>query len=122
MKIKKILIVDDEETISSYLKRKLGQLGYAVIIASDGEQALELATSEKPDIILLDVKLPKLNGHEVCRRLKSNPITSKTPVLMLSAKSQANEIEEGLASGAELYLTKPIGFPDILGKIRLFES
>lgn len=122
MKIKKILVVDDEETISAYLKRKLGQLGYLVIIASDGEQALELANSENPDIILLDVKLPKLNGHEVCRRLKSNPITAKTPVLMLSAKSQANEIEEGLASGAELYLTKPIGFPDILGKIRLFDS
>lgn len=122
MKIQKILIVDDEETISSYLKRKLGQLGYTVFVALDGEQALDLANSEMPDIVLLDVKLPKMNGHEVCRRLKSNPKTAQTPVVMLSAKTQAREIEEGLASGAELYLTKPIGFPDILNRIRSFES
>lgn len=122
MNISKILIVDDEETISSYLDRKLTQLGYTVLVASDGEEAVELCNSQKPDIVLLDVKLPRMNGHEVCRRIKSNPKTCNVPVLMLSAKSQADEIEEGLAAGAERYITKPIGFPDILNHIKSFET
>ncbi len=122
MKINKILVVDDEENISSYLSRKLAKLGYEVSVASDGETALDMAFSRLPDIVLLDVKLPKMNGYEVCHKIKSNDQTRLTPVIMLSAKTQGDEIQQGLDAGCDLYLTKPIGFPDILQHIRSFEK
>lgn len=118
----RILIVDDEETITSYLRKKLTKLGYAVTIAGDGEEALAKAFKEIPDIILLDVKLPRLNGYQVCKRLKSDNRTCEVPVIILSAKAQSAEIREGLAAGAEKYLCKPMGFPDILREIRAFEN
>jgi len=120
--IRKILVVDDEEAIYAYLQRKLGKLGYTVSTAEDGEEALSQAFSERPDIILLDVKLPKLDGIEVCKRLKSNDMTKKTPIIMLSAKAQSDEIEAGLKAGADRYLCKPIGFPDILKEIKAFDK
>jgi two-component system phosphate regulon response regulator PhoB/two-component system alkaline phosphatase synthesis response regulator PhoP len=122
MKINKILVVDDEENISSYLSRKLAKLGYEVLVASDGETALDMAFTRLPDIVLLDVKLPKMNGYEVCHKIKSNDQTRLTPVIMLSAKTQGNEIKQGLDAGCDLYLTKPIGFPDILRHVRSFEK
>lgn len=122
MAIKSILVVDDEETISSYLQRKLTKLGYAVSVAEDGEKALELAFSQLPDLILMDVKMPKLAGTEVCRKLKSDQRTAAVPVLLLSAKAQPAEIQEGLEAGANRYLCKPISFPDILAELRAFET
>ena len=94
MKINKLLIVDDEKPISSYLNRKLSKLGYTVYIAEDGEEALEQAFAHLPDLILLDVKLPKLDGLSVCQRLKSDPRTDKIPVVILSAKAQSEEISD----------------------------
>jgi DNA-binding response OmpR family regulator len=122
MKINKILVVDDEDNISSYLSRKLSKLGYEVFVASDGETAIDITFSRLPDIVLLDVKLPKMNGYEVCRKIKANETTRLTPVIMLSAKTQGNEIQQGLDAGCDLYLTKPIGFPDILQHVRSFEE
>lgn len=122
MKIKKILVVDDEEAIHAYLERKLSKLGYSVCIAENGEEALVLASSEQPDIILLDVKLPKLNGIEVCKRLKSSDQTKQIPIIILSAKAQSDEIAAGLKAGADRYLCKPISFPDILGEITAYEK
>ena len=122
MKINKILVVDDEDNISSYLSRKLSKLGYEVFVASDGETAIDITFSRLPDIVLLDVKLPKMNGYEVCRKIKSNETTRLTPVIMLSAKTQGNEIQQGLDAGCDLYLTKPIGFPDILQHVRSIEE
>jgi two-component system response regulator MprA len=118
----KILVVDDEKTIHSYLQRKLTKLGYTVFVAEDGEEALSTTFSSSPDIILLDVKIPKINGIEVCKRIKSNPRTKDIPVLILSAKAQSEEISEGLDAGASKYLTKPIGFPDILKEIQSYEE
>jgi len=118
----KILIVDDEAPIHSYLQRKLSKLGYTVFVAEDGEEALSQAFSNFPDIILLDVKLPKLNGIETCKRLKSDERTNNIPILMLSAKAQTEEIKEGLEAGADRYLCKPIGFPDILKEIKKYED
>jgi DNA-binding response OmpR family regulator len=120
--IRKILVVDDEEAIHAYLQRKFEKLGYAVCAAEDGEGALSQAFSQRPDIILLDVKLPKLNGIEVCKRLKSSDITKQTPIIMLSAKAQSDEIAAGLKAGADRYLCKPIGFPDILKEIKAFDK
>jgi len=122
VKIKKILVVDDEKSIHSYLQRKLRKLGYSVYIAEDGEEALSKAISLLPDIVLLDIKIPKLNGIEVCKRLKSDDGTKNIPILMLSAKAQSEEIEEGLKAGADKYLCKPISFPDILKEVRIYEE
>jgi len=121
MTMSRILVVDDEKTISSYLQRKLGKLGYTVVTAEDGEQALELAFAHLPDIVLLDVKLPKLDGYEVCKRLRADPSTAGSVVLMLSAKAQQAEIQRGLEVGADKYLCKPMSFPDILKQIQAFE-
>jgi two-component system phosphate regulon response regulator PhoB/two-component system alkaline phosphatase synthesis response regulator PhoP len=121
MLIKKILIVDDERTIHSYLERKLTKLGYTVHVAEDGETALQSAFQDLPDLILLDVKLPRLDGCEVCRKLKSDARTKTIPVFLLSAKAQKKEIQEGLDAGADKYLCKPMSFPDILKEIQSCE-
>jgi DNA-binding response OmpR family regulator len=115
-------VVDDEKPIHSYLQRKLTKLGYAVFVAENGEEALSEAFSNIPDIILLDVKIPKINGIEVCKRIKSDQKTKDIPVLILSAKAQSEEIREGLDAGANKYLTKPISFPDILKEIQDYEK
>ncbi len=122
MEIKNILVVDDEKPISSYLEKKLTKLGYTVHVAEDGEDAIRQAFSNPPDIILLDVKLPVLNGIEVCKRLKQDKKTKRIPILMFSAKAQSFEINEGLEAGADKYLCKPISFPDILEEIRAYEG
>ncbi|HYA13474.1 MAG TPA: response regulator [Syntrophales bacterium] len=122
MEIKKILVVDDDKPISSYLQRKFAKLGYTVYVAEDGEEAVEQAFSNLPDIILLDVKLPKLSGIDVCKRLKADGRTRGIPILMLSAKAQSSEINEGLKAGADKYLCKPVSFPDILSEIRSYEE
>jgi DNA-binding response OmpR family regulator len=122
MTTRKILVVDDEKSISSYLQRKLSKLGYTVYTAEDGERALELAFSHLPDLVLLDVKLPGVDGYEVCRRLKANEKTRRTPVLMLSAKAQQAEIQKGMEAGADRYLCKPMSFPDILKQVQSFEG
>lgn len=121
MKVNKLLIVDDERPISAYLNRKLSKLGYTVHIAEDGEAALTQAFAHRPDLILLDVKLPKRDGLSVCRQLKSDPRTAKIPVIILSAKAQSEEVQAGLAAGADKYLCKPLGFPDILNEIKRFD-
>ena len=122
MKIKKILVADDEDLVRSYIEKKLAKLGYTVLVAKDGEEALEKAFSNIPDIILLDVKMPKLNGIEACKRIKSDERTRHIPIIMLSAKAQSSEINEGIEAGADKYLCKPIGFPDILSEVRAYED
>jgi two-component system, OmpR family, alkaline phosphatase synthesis response regulator PhoP len=122
LELKKILVVDDEEPISSYLQKKFTKLGFIVYIAGDGEEALNQAFSNLPDIILLDVKLPKLTGTEVCRILKSDERTKLISIIMLSAKAQSFEIQQGLEAGADRYLCKPVSFPDILREIQALEE
>lgn len=122
MKIKKILLADDEDLVRSYIEKKLAKLGYTVLVAKDGEEALEKVFSNVPDIILMDVKMPKLNGIEACKRIKSDEKTSHIPIIMLSAKAQSSEINEGIEAGADKYLCKPIGFPDIVREIQAFEE
>lgn len=122
MVIKKILVVDDDKPILSYLLRKFTKLGYTVYVAEDGEEAIQQAFSNLPDIILLDVKLPKLGGIEVCKRLKADDKTKNIPILMLSAKAQSFEIDEGLEAGADKYLCKPMSFPAILDEIWAYDE
>lgn len=122
MRTRKILVVDDEKPIYTYLEKKLTKLGYTVFTAADGEEAMAQAFAKLPHLVLLDVKLPKMNGLEVLRRLKSDQRTKEIPVLILSAKAQSKEIQEGLAAGADKYLCKPLSFPDILREIQAFEE
>jgi DNA-binding response OmpR family regulator len=121
MGIRSILVADDEKAINSYLQRKLTRLGYTVYVAEDGKTALDLALINVPDIILLDVKLPQLDGYAVCKVLKAEQNTKHIPIIMLSAKAQDSEIREGLMAGADRYICKPVGFSDILKEIQAFD-
>lgn len=120
MEIMKILVVDDERSINSYLQKKLTKLGYTVFIAEDGEEALKQAFSHLPDIILLDVNLPKLSGIEVLKTLRADERTKSTPILILSARAQVKDIKAGLKAGANRYLCKPVSFANILREIRAY--
>ena len=103
----KVLVVDDEIYIVHILDFSLGMEGYEVITALDGEQALERLEADKPDMIVLDIMMPKLDGYEVCRSIKSNPATRHIPVILLSAKGRNVDQKMGFDVGADDYITKP---------------
>lgn len=115
----KILIVEDEQDILDYLSEQLSDIGYTTICAGDGKLAIDLALKQSPDIILLDLKIPKIDGLTVCRTLKKK---IKTPIIILSAKAQSKEIEEGYAAGADNYLIKPISFPKLLEELNKWKK
>ena len=103
----RILVVDDEIYIVHILDFSLGMEGYEVLTALDGEQALERLKSDKPDLIVLDIMMPKVDGYEVCRTIKSNPDTQHIPVILLSAKGRNVDQKMGFDVGADDYITKP---------------
>jgi len=103
----KILVVDDEIYIVHILDFSLGMEGYEVVTALDGEQALEKAHAEHPDLIVLDIMMPKLDGYETCKRLKSDASTRGIPVILLSAKGRNVDQKAGFEVGADDYITKP---------------
>ena len=106
-KKKRILIVDDEEDIVSLIRMSLNLANFDTLEALSGRQALELLKKDKPDLILLDIMMPEMDGYEVCRQIKRNRKLKKVPVVMLTAKGQKNDAEEGLESGADDYIIKP---------------
>lgn len=116
--LQKILIVDDEDHILQMLRMNMKKQGFLSVCAESGEEALELCESEKPDLILLDVMLPGIDGVETCRRLKDNPESRSIPVIMLSAKSQGQDKIEGLQGGADDYVTKPFSLEELFLRIR----
>ena len=103
----RILVVDDEIYIVHILDFSLGMEGYEVITALDGEQALEKMRTEKPDLIVLDIMMPKLDGYEVCKTIKGNPETAHIPVILLSANGRNVDQKLGFDVGADDYITKP---------------
>ena len=103
----RILVVDDEIYIVHILDFSLGMEGYEVLTALDGEQALERLKSDRPDLIVLDIMMPKLDGYEVCRTIKTNPETQHIPVILLSAKGRNVDQKMGFDVGADDYITKP---------------
>jgi len=103
----KILVVDDEIYIVHILDFSLGMEGYEVLTALDGEQALERARAEHPDLIVLDIMMPKLDGYETCKLLKADPVTKDIPVILLSAKGRNVDQKVGFEVGANDYITKP---------------
>ena len=104
----RILAVDDSPTILEMIKAILIAGGYDVITASDGSEALDVARAEKPDLILLDVMLPKLDGYRVCRLLKFDQNYNDIPIIMLTAKTEEQAMATGIRTGANQYLTKPV--------------
>ncbi len=114
----KVLVVDDEDNIIELIRLGLRYEGFQVEVASDGEQGITLAQRINPDLVILDVMMPGIDGLEVCRRLRSNPTTSDVPILMLTAKDEVSDRILGLQTGADDYLTKPFDFYELLERIR----
>lgn len=112
------LIVEDEESILMSLEFLLTQEGYSVTTAQDGAAALEAATNRTPDLVLLDVMLPHMDGFEVCRQMRANPELRNTRIMMVTAHGRDSEIEHGLALGADAFLTKPFSTRELMEKIR----
>jgi DNA-binding response OmpR family regulator len=110
---KKILAVDDEVNFLKILKLNLEAKGYEVVTALDGMEALKKLKSEKPDAVILDIMLPKLNGDEVCRNIRSDPVLSKTPVIMLTGKDADVDRIVARVIGADIYITKPSDFEQL---------
>lgn len=118
MMSKKVLIVDDEPAILMSLEFLLRKNGYAVFIARSGTEAREVAEREKPEVVVLDIMMPDVDGYQVCEFIKSHAVLSSTRVIFLSAKSKETDIEKGLSLGADAYLTKPFSTKVLLEKIK----
>lgn len=112
---KKILVVDDEPSIVKLVSVKLEKEGYELYTAYDGEEALSKVRDVNPDLIVLDVMMPKLDGRQVCARIKGNPETKQIPIIMLTAVGQFEEQLKGMEAGADEYVTKPFS-PEALAK------
>jgi CheY-like chemotaxis protein len=113
----KILVVEDDEPIREMLVWRLKRRGHDVVVAADGLEAVELAGREAPDLTLLDMSLPGIDGWTAARRLKDAEATKATPIIALTAHALAGEREKALAAGCDEYDTKPVEFPRLLGKI-----
>lgn len=116
---KKILVADDEPDVlfmTAFSLRTVG--GFEVVEARNGLEAVEKAQQEHPDLIVLDIKMPRMNGYEACRRLKEIPELRDVPIIFLSAKGQRQEIEEGLSLGAADYILKPFAPEELITKVR----
>jgi two-component system alkaline phosphatase synthesis response regulator PhoP len=109
----KILVAEDERDIRDLITFTLQFAGYQVITANNGEEAVQLTLKEIPDLVLTDVRMPKMTGYEACKLIKADPTTAHIPVVFLSAKGQEAEVQTGLDSGADEYLLKPFA-PDQL--------
>jgi DNA-binding response OmpR family regulator len=115
---KKILIADDEPNIVMSLEFLMEQSGYQVAVARDGEEALQLMARFGPDLVLLDVMMPLRNGYEVCQSIRENPAWDRVKVVMLSAKGRDLEISQGLALGADAYVTKPFSTKALIAQVQ----
>jgi DNA-binding response OmpR family regulator len=113
----KILVADDEPNIVISLEFLLKREGYTVVIARDGQEAIEAIERERPDLVLLDVMMPKKTGFEVCQEVRTNDALQATRILMLTAKGRDTDVAKGLALGADAYMTKPFATRDLVQKV-----
>lgn len=114
---KRVLVVDDEKDLVDLISYNLQRGGYEVLTAADGNTALELVAREKPDLVILDLMMPGVDGTEVARRLKADPETARIPILMLTARSEETDVVVGLTIGADDYVTKPFSMKVLLARI-----
>ena len=115
---KSILIVDDEPNIVISVEFLMKREGFQVSIARDGDEGLEAIKAKKPDLVVLDVMMPKRNGFEVCEAVRADPELSGVRILMLTAKGRAAEVKKGLELGADAYITKPFSTHELVAKVR----
>ena len=119
---KKILLVDDTKTVIMFEKILLKGTGYHLLTAGTGEEALARVSGERPDLILLDIMMPGMDGIETCRRLKTDPDTRGIPVVMVTTKGDNSMIERAQAAGCDAYLTKPLERAALMEKVRAYLS
>jgi CheY-like chemotaxis protein len=112
-----IMVVEDNELSRDALSRRLARRGYGIVLAVDGAQAIELARNERPDIILMDLGLPRVDGWEATRRLKADPATRRIPIIVLSAHAMTSDRDKALQAGGDEFDTKPVRFQPLLEKI-----
>jgi DNA-binding response OmpR family regulator len=115
---KRILVVEDEFRVQAVIKKRLESAGYQVLTAADGKEGLDLAREAKPDLIVLDLMLPKMDGYAVCRELRHDPEHEHIPILMLTARAQEGDIQRGMMTGADAYMTKPFQHSMLLDRIQ----
>lgn len=116
--MKRVLIAEDEASILLSLEFLLAAAGYEVFIARNGGEAIALAEKHRPDLLILDIMLPVVNGFEVCSRLRANPELSELRILMLTARGREHEVAHGLALGANAYVTKPFGTRELMKVVK----
>jgi CheY-like chemotaxis protein len=112
-----IMIVEDNELSRDALSRRLERRGYRIVVAMDGEEAIQLARTERPDVILMDLGLPRVDGWEATRRLKADAATQRIPIIVLSAHAMTNDRDKALQAGGDDFDTKPVRFQTLLEKI-----
>lgn len=115
---KKLLIADDEPNIVISIEFLMKREGFEVLVAHDGAEALEKIRAERPDIVLLDVMMPKKNGFDVCQEVRADAALAGTRILMLTAKGRDTEVAKGLALGADAYVTKPFSTKELVEKVK----
>ena len=115
---KKVLIADDEQNIVISLEFLMKREGYQVEVANDGEEAVRRIRASRPDLVLLDVMMPKKSGFEVCQEIRSDPEMAGVRILMLTAKGRDTEVAKGLALGADAYMTKPFSTRELVDEVR----
>ena len=118
MSRKKILVVDDSKTALFMVTTILKKEPYELITAQDGQQAVEVAAAQQPDLILMDVIMPRMTGFEACRELKQREDTKAIPVILVTTRGEEENVETGFASGCNDYVTKPINAQELLAKVR----
>lgn len=115
---RKVLVIEDDPSALRFSAYALEQEGYQVLTAANGVKGLKMAQEEEPDLVVLDVMLPGMDGFELCHRLRNDPATARLPILMLSVKGRESDSNMGLAVGADDYLTKPIGPAELVTSVR----
>jgi DNA-binding response OmpR family regulator len=116
--VSRVLVVDDDADIRELVAFKLEQAGFEVTAAADGQLGLDAALRGRPDLVLLDLMLPKLSGLEVCRRLREDPATAATPVILLTAKAQEADVQRAFSAGADDYVVKPFSPRELVTKVQ----
>jgi CheY-like chemotaxis protein len=114
----KILLVEDNDMNRDMLSRRLSRNGFEIAIAVDGQQGVQMASTERPDLILMDMSLPVMDGWEATRRVKADPATAAIPVIALTAHAMTDDRERAMAAGCNDFDTKPVELPRLLGKIK----
>jgi DNA-binding response OmpR family regulator len=115
---KRILLVDDSETSLMMARMILSKANYDILVAKDGQQGVDAALRERPDLVLLDVVMPRMNGFEACAALKARPETQGIPVIMVTTRGEGESVESGFSAGAADYVTKPVNGLELLTKVR----